>query len=62
MSSNYKPVIPGLDWGIWRRVKLIPFEATIPENRRDPALALKLKAEAPGILNWMLRGLANYNI
>jgi putative DNA primase/helicase len=60
MSSNYKPGIRGLDWGIWRRVKLIPFEKIIPENRRDSALALKLKAEAPGILNWMLRGLADY--
>ena len=26
MSSNYKPNIKGQDWGIWRRLKLLPFE------------------------------------
>jgi putative DNA primase/helicase len=60
MSSNYKPVIRGTDWGIWRRVNMIPFEVIIPEEKRDPQLAGKLKAEGPGILNWMLRGLKVY--
>jgi len=60
MSSNYKPVIRGTDWGIWRRVNMIPFEVIIPEEKRDPQLATRLKAEASGILNWMLRGLKVY--
>src|SRR6266566_6749105 len=60
MHSNYKPVIRGTDWGIWRRVKMIHFDVTIPDDRRDEALAAKLKAEASGVLNWMLRGLADY--
>jgi putative DNA primase/helicase len=61
MSSNYKPAIRGTDSGIWRRVNMIPFEVTIPEEKRDPQLATKLKAEAPGILNWMLCGLKVYH-
>jgi putative DNA primase/helicase len=58
MSSNYKPAIKGTDWGIWRRIKLIPFDVVIPENRRDRQLTAKLRKEASGILNWMLKGLA----
>jgi putative DNA primase/helicase len=60
MSSNYKPAIRGLDWGIWRRVKMIPFEVIIPDEERDETLTEKLKAELPGILNWALKGLADY--
>jgi putative DNA primase/helicase len=60
MSSNYKPAIRGLDWGIWRRVKMIPFEIIIPDEERDEQLVDKLKAELPGILNWALKGLADY--
>jgi putative DNA primase/helicase len=60
MSSNYKPAIRGQDWGIWRRVKMIPFEVIIPDEERDEQLTDKLKAELPGILNWALRGLADF--
>jgi len=60
MHSNYKPTIRGTDWGIWRRVKMIPFEVTIPDERRDEELASKLQNEASGILNRMLKGLADY--
>ena len=60
-SSNYTPAIRGTDEGIWRRMKLIPFEVTIPEERRDRRLIEKLRAEASGIFNWLLRGMARYN-
>jgi len=58
--SNYEPVIKGGDWGIWRRVKKIPWNYTIRPEEKDPNFTDKLKAEAPGILNWMLRGLKRY--
>ena len=56
LSSNHKPQIRGTDEGIWRRIRLVPFAVTIPENEKDPHLKEKLFAEAPGILNWMLDG------
>lgn len=56
IAGNHKPIIRGHDHGIWRRIKLIPFEVTIPEAQRDPALLDKLRAELPGILNWAIRG------
>ena len=57
ISGNYKPTLSGTDEGIRRRVMLVPFDVTIPKEERDPHLAEKLRAEASGILNWMLDGL-----
>jgi putative DNA primase/helicase len=56
LAANNKPQIRGVDHGIWRRVRLIPFEVTIPEEEQDRNLLQKLKEELPGILNWCLRG------
>jgi len=56
LATNYRPVIRGSDEGIWRRVKLIPFTVTIPEDERDPRLGEKLRAELPGILQWAVEG------
>lgn len=41
--------------GIWRRYREIPFERVIPEDQRDKQLEEKLRAEAPGILVWIVR-------
>src|SRR5690606_29414262 len=55
-STNHKPVIEGTDYAIWRRIHLIPFTVTFTEEKRDPDLEEKLKAEASGILNWIIEG------
>jgi putative DNA primase/helicase len=56
ISGNHKPAIRGTDKGIWRRIRLIPFTVTIPEDKKDKRLAEKLKGELPGILNWAIAG------
>jgi putative DNA primase/helicase len=56
LAGNHKPAILGTDHGIWRRIKLIPFEVVIPEDRQDKHLKDKLAGELPGILNWALAG------
>ena len=56
MLGNHKPVIRGNDYGIWRRVRLIPFKRTFKPEERDPALLDKLRGEAPHILAWMVEG------
>jgi len=58
--SNHEPIIKGSDWGIWRRVKKVPWGYTVPEDKKDEQLPAKLEAEASGILNWMLAGLRWY--
>jgi len=62
MLGNHKPTIRGNDYGIWRRVRLIPFLRTFEPEERDPALLDKLKAEAPHILAWMVEGCIEWQL
>jgi len=55
-STNHKPIIRGTDDGIWRRIRLIPFNARFEGSKRDINLSDKLAKESPGILNWALEG------
>jgi putative DNA primase/helicase len=54
--GNHRPEVRGTDIGIWRRLRLIPFNVTFSEDRQDKQLPEKLLAEAPGVLAWMVRG------
>lgn len=56
ISGNHKPVITGTDEGIWRRIRLIPFNVVISAEECDTDLESKLAAELPGILSWAVRG------
>jgi P4 family phage/plasmid primase-like protien len=60
LATNHKPVIRGTDEGIWRRIKLVPFNVYIPDGKKDEKLTEKLISEASGILNWLLEGLVDY--
>jgi P4 family phage/plasmid primase-like protien len=52
--GNHKPEITHLDDAIRRRIHMVPF--TVTPREVDPQLVEKLKAEAPVILAWMVRG------
>ena len=63
LLTNDKPRADASDSAFWSRVLLIPFRFTFVDNpqgpherKRDPHLLEKLKAEAPGILAWLIRG------
>jgi putative DNA primase/helicase len=67
LVANHKPTIKGDDQGIWRRILLVPFtqefvdpddDGTIPKGKhaKDRTLDDALKAEAPGILRWLVEG------
>jgi len=56
LGTNHKPEIRGVDDGIWRRVRLIPFEAQFLGANRDVTLPAALALELPGILAWAVRG------
>ncbi len=55
LSFNNRPQIRGKDEGIWRRLRMLPFEQKF-ENNADDTLPARLRGEKPGILNWMLDG------
>lgn len=58
VAGNFKPAILSQDEGTWRRVKLIPFDATFSYARgnKDTTLPAKLREEAEGILAWAVAG------
>jgi putative DNA primase/helicase len=60
MHTNHRPVVSGTDEGIWRRIRLVPFDVVIPVDERDGKLPEKLAAERDGILAWLVRGLADW--
>ncbi|MGU3440011.1 phage/plasmid primase, P4 family [Bacillus cereus] len=55
-TTNNKPIIKGIDEGIWRRVRMVPFTVTIPKEEVDRKLPEKLSMEMSGILNWAIQG------
>ena len=55
LVTNNKPVIAETSNAVWRRLRLIPFTVTIPEEKQDKQLTEKLKAEWPGILTWAVQ-------
>jgi len=58
IRTNEKPHVSGMGEAFWRRIKLIPFDKSIPpELRILPHLVeAKLKTEYEGILNWCVQG------
>jgi putative DNA primase/helicase len=56
LAFNHKPRVADDSHGFWRRVRLIPFLHRFTEAEADKHLLDKLRAEAPGILAWAVRG------
>ncbi len=56
VAGNHKPSIRTVDVAIERRFNLVPFTVNIPKEKQDDQLVEKLKAEWPGILQWMVEG------
>jgi putative DNA primase/helicase len=53
---NTRPSFDGQDEGLWRRILLVPFNASFRGDACDPHLDEKLAEELPGILNRLLAG------
>lgn len=61
LVTNYPPHVPSGDDALWRRLKVVPFTAMVPQDKQVPGLADKLvKKESPGILNAFLAGLEEW--
>lgn len=56
LAVNTLPEVSGADDGIYRRIKIIPFELSVEDKQLDMALPEKLKGEKAGILAWAVEG------
>jgi putative DNA primase/helicase len=56
ISGNHRPRLRSVGVAMRRRVNMIPFAVKIADSEVDPQLADKLKAEWPGVLQWMVAG------
>jgi putative DNA primase/helicase len=56
LATNYKPIIRGVDHGIWRRVRLVAFSVTLDDSQAVLDMPERLKDEYTGILAWLVRG------
>jgi putative DNA primase/helicase len=56
LDLNHLPAFRGVDAGIERRPRVIPFDRRFEEHEQDKQLVQKLLAELPGILAWVIEG------
>jgi putative DNA primase/helicase len=58
LQGNHRPHIRSTGGAMWRRLLIVPFTNTVPEERRDKTLGDRLRTpeERAGILAWMVRG------
>lgn len=60
LSTNHRPAIEA-DYAFWRRYREIPFTQTLTDEQIDPNLEPRIRAnELPGVLNWLIEGLLDY--
>jgi putative DNA primase/helicase len=67
ISGNHKLEIPDTDEGIWRRLKLVPWDQAITADAKDEDLVDKIKGlfpgvdgELDGVFAWLIDGLVDW--
>ncbi|MGW3149527.1 DNA primase family protein [Streptomyces sp. NPDC001177] len=61
LLGNYRPEVPVGGYPFWRRVRVIPLERVVPDDRWVHNLAdMLVTEEGPGILNWLINGARRY--
>jgi putative DNA primase/helicase len=56
LATNHKPRVTEGKYSMWRRLRLVPFAATIDDAAQDKRLGEKLMTESVGILAWLVAG------
>lgn len=54
VTGNSRPATRGQDEALWRRLRLVPFNATFAQ--RDTNILPRLRAELPAVLAWAIDG------
>jgi putative DNA primase/helicase len=72
LLTNHKPQVRGQDFGIWRRILLVPYSLRFgtpqqlterkADRLRDNSLGEALKVERRGILRWIVEGAVQWHL
>lgn len=61
LLGNHRPEVGTGGYAFWRRIKLIPFERIVADDRKIDNLAdVLVTEEGPGILQWLVTGARRY--
>lgn len=60
IDTNYLPIINGTDHGIWRRIRVIPFNYTVSKDKLNKNLLKELKREKEAILCLLIKYAVKY--
>jgi len=60
LQTNHRPRVKEVTLAFWRRMRLVPFNVTIPADQQDKRLPQKLQAQLPGVLAWIIAGAVAY--
>ncbi|MEU4098059.1 phage/plasmid primase, P4 family [Streptomyces sp. NPDC026673] len=61
LLGNHRPEVNTGGFAFWRRMRLIPFERVVPEERKiDNLASVLVREEGPGILAWLVDGARRY--
>lgn len=60
LLGNHRPAATSGGPALWRRLRLLPFTRSVPEERQDPHLPERLQQEAPAVLAWIVQGAVAY--
>ncbi|MEW2418672.1 phage/plasmid primase, P4 family [Streptomyces sp. NPDC046866] len=61
LLGNHRPEVGTGGFAFWRRMRLIPFERVVSDDRKIDNLAdILVTEEGPGILNWLIAGAGRY--
>jgi putative DNA primase/helicase len=63
VRANNKPGVKDIGEAFWRRVKMIPFDKPIPEEKRKRSSVVlqSLRDESEGILAWAVKGFQDWH-
>ncbi|MFI7143140.1 phage/plasmid primase, P4 family [Streptomyces massasporeus] len=61
LLGNHRPEVSTGGFAFWRRIRLIPFDRVVSDDRKIDNLAFELvRDEGPGILRWLIDGARRY--
>jgi putative DNA primase/helicase len=61
LLGNHRPEVNTGGFAFWRRMRLIPFERIVPDDRKiDNLASVLVRQEGPGILAWLVEGARRY--